>query len=62
VDGLLRGDRDTVVVQSTEVPAPVYVRYLFRKPEPDPEVSLVNAEGLPASSFMTDDLKPPREG
>ena len=29
-------------------------------PEPNPEVSLTNAEGLPASSFMTDDFKPPR--
>ena len=51
---------DTVVVQSSEVPAPVYVRYLFTKRVPDPEVSLINAEGLPASSFMTDDFKPPR--
>jgi sialate O-acetylesterase len=52
---------DTVVVQSKQVSAPVYVRYLFRKPAPDPEVSLINAEGLPASSFMTDDFKPPRD-
>jgi len=49
---------DTVVVQSKDVPNPVYVRYLFRKAEPDPEVSLVNAEGLPASPFMTDDFEP----
>jgi len=51
---------DTVVVQSEAVPVPIYVRYLFRKPEPGPEVSLINAEGLPASSFMTDDFRPPR--
>ena len=51
---------DKVVVQSQEVTSPVYVRYLFRKPKPNPEISLINAEGLPASSFITDDLKPPR--
>ena len=49
---------DTVVVHSKAVAKPVYVRYLFKKPEPDPEVSLVNAEGLPAASFMTDDFEP----
>jgi len=54
-------DGDTVVAQSDKVPTPVYVRYLHTKPVPDPEVSLLNAEGLPASSFMTDDFKPPRE-
>ena len=51
---------ETVVVQCKEIAKPVYVRYLFRKPEPDPEVSLLNAEGLPASSFLTDDFKPVR--
>jgi len=56
-----RIEGDTVVVQSEAIPRPVYVRYLFRKPKPDPEVSLINAEGLPASSFMTDDFKPPRD-
>ncbi|MDP6636745.1 MAG: sialate O-acetylesterase [Phycisphaerae bacterium] len=50
----------TVVVQSTKVSKPVYVRYLFRKPQPNAEVSLINTEGLPASSFMTDNFKPPR--
>ena len=55
-----RIEGNTVVVQSEALPRPVYVRYLFRKPKPDPEVSLINAEGLPASSFMTDDFKPPR--
>jgi sialate O-acetylesterase len=49
-----------VVVQSPEVNSPVYVRYLFIKAKPDPELSLINAEGLPASSFITDELKPPR--
>jgi sialate O-acetylesterase len=57
-DAVIEGN--TVVVQNSEVAAPVHVRYLFRKPAPDPEVSLINAEGLPASSFMTDDRKPPR--
>jgi sialate O-acetylesterase len=52
----------TVVVQSDKIPQPVYVRYLFRKPEPNPEVSLINAEGLPASSFITDNSKPKRIG
>jgi sialate O-acetylesterase len=49
-----------VIVQNPKVAKPVYVRYLFRKPTPNAEVSLINAEGLPASSFMTDDFKPPR--
>ena len=53
---------DTVVVQSERIAAPVYVRYLLRKPKPNPEVSLINAEGLPASSFMTDDFIPKRTG
>jgi len=53
-------DGDTVVVQSTNVLAPVYVRYLFRKPVADPEVSLINVEGIPASSFITDNFLPPR--
>lgn len=57
-DAWIEGDR--VVVQSKKISAPVYVRYLFRKPEPDPEVSLINAEGLPASPFITDDFKPER--
>ena len=55
-----RIEGDTVVVQNGRISEPVYVRYLFRKPEPNAEVSLINAEGLPASSFMTDDFKPPR--
>ncbi|MDG1872502.1 MAG: serine hydrolase, partial [Mariniblastus sp.] len=50
-----------VVCHSAEVSNPKYVRYLFRKSQPNPEVSLINAEGLPASSFITDEFKPPRE-
>lgn len=50
-----------VFVASPQIGAPKYVRYLFRKPEPNPTVSLVNSVGLPASSFMTDDFKPSRE-
>jgi len=48
---------DTVIVENETVSKPVYVRYLFKKPVPDPEVSLINAEGLPASPFMTDDFE-----
>lgn len=57
-----RIEGDTVVVQSKAIPNPVYVRYLFRKEEPSSDVSLLNAEGLPASSFMTDDFIPKRTG
>ena len=54
---------DTVVVQSDSVSNPVYVRYLFNKidtPREDysPEMSLFNGGGLPASPFITDDIKP----
>jgi hypothetical protein len=52
---------DAVIVQNKNITKPAYVRYLFRKPEPNTEISLINAEGLPASSFMTDDFMPPRE-
>ena len=57
-----RIDGDTVTVRSEPIPNPVYVRYLFRKSEPSPEVSLLNKEGLPASSFITDDFPPKRTG
>ncbi|MGB0596518.1 MAG: serine hydrolase [Rubripirellula sp.] len=50
-----------VHVTSPEVSDPKYVRYLFRKQEADPTISLVNSVGLPASSFITDDFKPLRE-
>ena len=52
---------DQVHVTSPLIDTPKYVRYLFRKPEPNPAISLVNSVGLPASSFMTDDFKPPRD-
>ena len=52
---------DQVHVSSPQIDKPKYVRYLFRKPEPDPTISLVNSAGLPASSFITDEFKPPRE-
>ena len=52
---------DQVHVTSPQISNPKFVRYLFRKPEPDPAISLVNSAGLPASSFMTDEFKPPRE-
>jgi len=52
---------DTVVVQSAEVSDPAYVRYLFQvsPTQPAPDYSLANAEGIPAATFMTDDLVPP---
>jgi len=56
-----RIEGDTVVVQGDKIKKPVYVRYLFWKGEPNAEFSLMNAEGIPAASFITDDLKPPRE-
>jgi sialate O-acetylesterase len=61
VEADARIEGDDVIVRSARVSKPAYVRYLFRKPAPDAEVSLVNAEGLPASPFMTDDFKPARE-
>lgn len=51
---------NTVVVESAEIKNPVYVRHLFWKGEPNAEFSLMNAEGIPAASFITDDLKPER--
>ena len=51
---------DQVHVSNPRISSPRFVRYLFRKPEADPQVSLVNSAGLPASSFITDQLKPPR--
>jgi sialate O-acetylesterase len=43
---------ETVVVSSPLVPHPVAVRYAWAD---DPEGSLINKEGLPASTFRTDD-------
>ena len=42
---------DTVVVSSTNIPAPVAVRYGWMNA---PDVNLCNKEGLPASPFRTD--------
>lgn len=42
----------SVVVSSPEVPLPVAVRYAWAD---NPEATLVNGEGLPASPFRTDD-------
>lgn len=51
---------DRVHVSHASISKPRFVRYLFRKPEPNPQISLVNSAGLPASSFITDEFKPPR--
>jgi sialate O-acetylesterase len=66
-----RIDGDTVVVSSPEENEPKYVRYLFnvyegvtesaegaKGDEGSGKFSLMNAEGIPASSFITDDAKP----
>jgi sialate O-acetylesterase len=45
-------DRDTVVVRSSEVPAPVAVRYAWRNA---PDANLYNGAGLPAAPFRSDD-------
>jgi sialate O-acetylesterase len=45
-------DGETVVVTSDRVPNPVAVRYAWAD---DPEVSLYNEAGLPASPFRTDE-------
>ncbi|HXY40376.1 MAG TPA: sialate O-acetylesterase [Vicinamibacteria bacterium] len=47
-----RIERDTVVVSSPAVPQPVAVRYGWAD---NPEVTLCDPEGLPASPFRTDD-------
>ena len=50
VDATIQGDK--VVVSSPAVPQPVAVRYAWAD---NPDCSLVNREGLPASPFRTDD-------
>lgn len=45
-------DGETVVVRHPSVPAPVAVRYAWAD---NPEATLYNKEGLPASPFRTDD-------
>jgi sialate O-acetylesterase len=47
-----RIDNKSVVVSSPQVPQPISVRYAWGD---NPEVSLYNVEGLPASPFRTDD-------
>lgn len=49
-----RIEGDTVVVSSPDVEQPVAVRYAWAD---NPEATLYNAEGLPASPFRTDDWK-----
>ena len=43
---------DHIVVSSPQCPKPVAVRYAWAD---NPECNLVNAAGLPASPFRTDD-------
>jgi len=45
-------DRDTVVVQSSQVPAPVAVRYAWSNAPP---ANLLNGAGLPAAPFRSDE-------
>jgi len=45
-------ERNTVVVSSPKVPAPVAVRYAWAD---NPDANLQNKQGLPASPFRTDD-------
>lgn len=45
---------ETVVVSSADVPAPVAVRYGWGD---DPDNNLINAEGLPAPPFRSDDWR-----
>lgn len=47
-----RIEKDTIVVSSPEVPAPVAVRYAWAG---SPDCNLYNQERLPASPFRTDD-------
>ena len=51
-----RIEDDAVVVRSDEVAKPVAVRYAWAD---NPDASLYNKEGLPASPFRTDDWKLP---
>jgi sialate O-acetylesterase len=48
----------SIVVTSPDVPEPVAVRYAWQD---DPQVTLYNREGLPASSFRTDSWKDAKE-
>jgi sialate O-acetylesterase len=51
-----RIDGETVIVQCAAVPAPETVRYAW---EDNPDADLVNAAGLPAAPFRTDDAPGP---
>lgn len=57
VSAQARIDGGTVLVSSPSVAKPAYVRYAWAD---DPEVSLYNKEGLPASPFRSDDWSQPR--
>ncbi|MGJ8644420.1 MAG: sialate O-acetylesterase [Luteolibacter sp.] len=46
---------DTVVLRSSELSKPLYVRYAFAG---KPNVNLINSAGLPAYPFRTDKFKP----
>ncbi|MDD2711201.1 MAG: sialate O-acetylesterase [Verrucomicrobiae bacterium] len=46
-----RIDKDTVVVSSSQIPKPAFVRYAWAD---NPACNLCNKAGLPASSFRTD--------
>lgn len=50
---LARIDGDKVVVTCDQVPAPIAVRYAWER---NPECTLYNREGLPASPFRSDDF------
>lgn len=52
-DATLKGQ--SVVLRSSEVPAPLYVRYAFAG---KPKVNLVNGANLPALPFRTDRFEP----
>jgi len=45
-------DGESVVVESPAVPSPIAVRYAWAD---DPDCNLINADGLPAAPFRTDD-------
>jgi sialate O-acetylesterase len=51
VDAMAKIDRDTVIVYSNDIKNPVDVRYAWK--DNPKEANLYNAEGLPASPFIT---------
>lgn len=48
------GPTSTVIVSSTSVPNPAYVRYAFSQDPGSTSIDLYNTDGLPASPFRTD--------